>query len=108
MTMPIASEKETQKAILEYLKLKGYFCWRNNTGANVSEYKGKKRFFQYGKVGSGDILGLTKAGGFFSIEVKSSGKKPSPSQLEFMASVINSKGIAILAYSLDDVISAGL
>lgn len=107
-TAPKASEKETQKAILQYLELR-HFCFRNNTGASVSEYNGKRRFFRYGKVGSGDILGIQRPGGrFFSIEVKAQGKKPTPAQLEFMGQVNGSGGLAFVAYSVEDVLGRGL
>jgi len=96
-------EKDIQKAILEYLQIKGYFCWRNNTGAQSSQYNGKTRFFQYGFKGSGDILGLTKEGKFFSIEVKAKGKKPTDSQVEFIQNITKNKGIAFVAYSVEDV-----
>jgi hypothetical protein len=97
------SEKDIQKAILEYLQIKGYVCWRNNTGAMSGSHNGKKWFMHFGAVGSGDILGMTKEGKFFSIEVKAKGKKPSPSQVDFIQRVTLSKGIAFVAYSVDDV-----
>lgn len=106
--MPKASESAIQKAILDYLKLRQVFCWRNNSGARKFAYQrqdGKitHNFFQWGKVGSGDILGLTKKGIFFSIEVKAQGKKPTPQQTEFMNNVIVNNGIAFVAYSVEDV-----
>ena len=96
-------EKDIQRAILEYLQIKGYFCFRNNTGAFRATYGGKERFHRYGFTGSGDILGLTKEGKFFSIEVKAKGNKPTPAQVEFIQNVTKNKGIAFVAYSVDDV-----
>lgn len=106
--LPKASEKQVQGAILDYLKLRQIFCWRNNTGARKFDYRRKDgkvthNFFQWGKPGSGDILGVLKDGRFFSIEVKAVGKKPSPSQEEFMAEVRKNNGIAFVAYSVEDV-----
>lgn len=98
-----ASEKEIQKAILEWLQLHRFFCWRNNTGAVVSNYNGKERFHRYGMPGSGDILGLTKTGRFFSIEVKVPGKQPTPLQIQFMKEVERNGGLAFVAHSVDDV-----
>ena len=97
------SEHQIQSVILEYLTLKGYMCWRNNTGAMAGFHNGKKWFMKFGLVGSGDILGLTKEGRFFSIEVKALGKYPTPHQKDFMERVAKTNGIAILARSLDDV-----
>lgn len=104
----VKPEAGIQRAILDYLEIRQYFCWRNNTGAAVSSYNGKSRFFRYGLIGSGDILGLTKAGRFFSVEVKAPGKKPSENQENFIAKVNASGGLAFVAYDVDDVIAAGL
>lgn len=102
----VSSEGETQKVILQYLgTVKRYFCWRNNTGG----FRNKNdHFYQFGKIGSGDIFGITKEGTFFSIEVKRRGAKPTEKQIEFMRSVNASCGIAFVAYNLDDVIANGL
>jgi hypothetical protein len=97
------SEKDIQKSILEYLQIKGYVCWRNNTGAMAGSHNGKKWFMRFGAIGSGDIFGLTKEGRFFSIEVKAKGKKPSPAQVQFIQQIMANKGIAFVAYSVDDV-----
>jgi len=97
------SEKEIQKTILDYLHLRGIFAWRNNTGAFRSVYNGKERFHRFGTPGSGDILGLTKQGKFFSIEVKAPGNKVTPDQERFMTEVRANQGIAFVAYSVDDV-----
>lgn len=104
--LPPTPEAFTQKAILDYLRSRGYVCWRNNTGGRPWNDKfGKSRVMTFGFKGSGDILGLTKEGRFFTIEVKRRGKKPTPEQIEFMDRILQSNGIAILAYSVDDVIS---
>lgn len=100
-----ARESEVQRSILEYLGLRRYFCWRNNTGGFRDA---RDHFYQFGKVGSGDILGLTHEGKFFSIEVKARGKKPTDHQLEFMRRVNASNGLAFVAYSVDDAVKNGL
>lgn len=96
-------EKDIQRAILEYLQIKGYFCWRNNSGAMSGFHNGKKWFMHFGAVGSGDILGMTKEGRFFSIEVKQPGRYPTPAQKEWIARVVENGGISFVARSLDDV-----
>jgi hypothetical protein len=55
--------------------------------------------------GIADILGLWHGRGL-AIEVKAKGGKPSKEQKEFLQDWKESGGIAILAYSLDDVIDA--
>lgn len=95
-------ESDIQKQILEYLfMVKGYFCWRNNTGGFTDS---RNHYYKFGKTGSGDILGLTNTGRFFSIEVKQPGKKPTDAQIEFMQNVISGNGIAFVATCLEDVI----
>ncbi len=96
-------EKETQKTILQYLNLKGHYCWRNNTGMIFSEYKGKKRMWYAGMKGSSDIIGIAKDGKFIAIEVKSKKNKPSLYQQLFLAEVKKRGGYAIVAYDLDTV-----
>ena len=93
-------ENDLLKQILEYLGLKQYFCFRNNTGAFRNSRGG---FYRFGFKGSGDILGLTPAGRFFSIEVKLKGKYPSPEQKDFMLTIVKNGGIAFVAYCLEDV-----
>lgn len=97
------SEKEIQHLILQYLQLRKIFCWRNNTGAFGAEYNGKKRFIRTGLVGSGDIIGLTPSGRFFSIEVKVPGRPPTFEQIQFMNAVKHNNGIAFVATCLEDV-----
>jgi hypothetical protein len=94
------SEKDIQKSILEWLQLKKYFCWRNNTGGFKNS---KGHFYRFGSVGSGDILGLTRSGQFFSIEVKAPGKKPTDQQAQFIEEVKRNGGISFVAHSLEDV-----
>lgn len=99
-------EGAISKAIIEYLTIvKRYYCWRNNTGG----FRDKRdHFYQFGKVGSGDILGLDHSGRFFSIEVKAKGKNPTPAQEAFIRSINATKGVAFVARSIDDVMAAGL
>jgi hypothetical protein len=97
---PKPLEKDIQRAILDYLKAKKYFCWRNNTGGFIDN---RNHFYQFGSVGSGDILGMTQEGRFFSIEVKRPGGQPTWNQVQFMNEVNRNKGLAFVAYSVDDV-----
>lgn len=102
-------ERSIQKSILQYLKLRGYLCWRNNTGAwkTSNRFGDPSRFIRFGKVGAGDIIGLKKNGQFFSIEVKKEKGKPTLAQERFGEEVKASNGIWFIAYSLQDVIDWG-
>ena len=109
------SEKEIQKTILDWLKWhKQIFCWRNNSGAMVSEYKGKKRFMRFGAEGSPDIFavkmvfpcpgnGIIGVGQIIGIEVKSPTGKMSEAQEKFREEFQKVGGIYILARSVEDV-----
>ena len=98
-------EKETQKAIIQYLNLSGHYVWRNNSGMVFSEYKGKKRMWSVGLKGSSDVIGIAKDGKFIAVEVKSKGNKPTIYQNMFLDEVKKKGGYAIVAYSLEDVSS---
>ena len=93
---PQLSESEIQAQIVQYLTAKGLYFWRNNVGRKHNLYFGKK--------GSGDLLGLTRQGIFFSVECKDYKNKQSPEQLEFQRMIEKNNGLYILARSLDDVV----
>ena len=59
-------EAELQAAILEYLRLKERFFWRNNSGAFKTERGG---FYRIGTPGAPDIIGCFH-GKFVALEVK--------------------------------------
>lgn len=107
-------EKELQKTILDWLEYKKIFYWRNNSGAMISEYKGKMRFMRFGEVGSPDIFaikmvfpcpgnGIIGIGQIIGIEVKSPKGKMSKFQEKFKEEFEKAGGIYILAKSLEDV-----
>ncbi len=96
-------ENTIQKQILEAFKKLGIFCWRNNTGMVKTRHGS---FVHYGKVGSGDIIGLVgPAGKFLSVEVKAPKGIASPEQIEFRETIRNAGGIAIVAESLNSAIT---
>lgn len=103
MTKP---ETAIVKAILDYLTLKGHFVWRNNSGMVIrkaSKPSQKDYAFSYGKVGSSDIIGVTKYGRFIAVEVKHGKNKPTEAQEMFIEDVTRRGGIGFVAWSLDDV-----
>lgn len=98
-----------QHAIMDYLRLKGHYPVRINTQGvpmwNGEEFKG---FRKSPMRGVADILGVSKFGQFFAIEVKRPDKNATLEQLEFLQEVRKRKGIAIVAKNLNDVITTGL
>ncbi|HOD71603.1 MAG TPA: VRR-NUC domain-containing protein [Deltaproteobacteria bacterium] len=99
-------EHDIQKQILEYLARRRIFAWRQNSGAVVYEDRNRdKRFVRFASVnGISDILGILPDGRLLAIEVKKKGGKPSLEQQVFMEAIQENNGIAIVAYSLDDVV----
>jgi len=91
----IFSEREIQQQIISYLRYKDYYFWRNNVG--------RKKNLQFGLKGSADLIGLTKNGIFFAVEVKDDKGKMSSSQKTFEKNVNANNGIYILARSVEDV-----
>lgn len=102
--------KETHivKTCIEYLTLKGFVCIRNNTGAIVSEYKGKKRFFKFGQKGSSDIIACSPKGEFYAIECKTDTGKLTYEQEGFLQKVKDKFGHSIVARTVDDLIKYGI
>ena len=93
-------EVETQRQILTWLKLKGIFAFRVNTGG--LRRNGKWVPSPTITKGTADIIALHNAR-FIAIEVKRIGGKLSDDQVEFLKGVTASGGLAIVAYSLNDV-----
>jgi len=96
-------ESYIQSQILDYLKYRGVFCWRNNTGATTYQRKdGRKQFLRYGATGSPDIIGIFR-GKFLGIEVKNKLGKVTNSQRLFLDRIKAEGGIALVARSTEDV-----
>jgi len=107
------SESQLQSQILQYLRYKGFLCWKNH---NTGIYDPHKKYFR--KIGKdlvgipdisfiyprksigGDIIGQH---GF--IEVKIKPNKPSKAQDNWIQKAIENNCIAFVAYTIDDVIN---
>lgn len=100
-------EKSIQRAILDYLRVKGYLCKRNNAGMMFSTYKGKTRAIKIGESGWPDIEGLTKEGKYFGIEVKARKGVLSDNQKRVGEQILGTGGIWFVARTVDEVISKG-
>lgn len=96
-------ENDLQRLILDYLVAKRIFHYRNNSGAMVSEYKGKKRFMRFGASGSPDIICVIN-GQYVGIECKGEKGKQGDSQKLFQANLESAGGKYILAWCLEDLI----
>lgn len=84
-------EAKLKKRIKDFLE---------SEGALVVAIHGGGDPFQ--EVGISDLLACFK-GRFIAVEVKQPGEKPSPMQSRFLRRVSDAGGIAIVAYSVQDV-----
>lgn len=97
------SEKDIQKSILDFLRLKGIYCWKQH---NTGIYQVKTgSYIPSGKRGVADILGILPTGRFLAIEVKRPGGVLGDYQIEFLASIRNNGGLGVCVSSLDEVIN---
>jgi len=93
-------EQDIQRSILDFLKWKKIFCWKNNTAGIYKKATG--HYIPSGAVGSADIFAISK-GTFYAIEVKTTTGKQSEKQKEFQENVEKAGGIYILAKSIEDL-----
>ena len=97
-------ETEIQGAILNYLRLKGRFFWRNNSGAFKTERGGLDRV---GTPGAPDIIGCVD-GKFVGLEVETAKGKLSDEQEAFAHALRAFGGKYHVVRSIDDVEALGL
>lgn len=94
-------EGDLVKAAIEYLRMKGVLCWRNQSGSVVSQASGCR--VRMSAPGVSDIIGVLKDGRVLAVECKMKGREPTYEQLEFLASVKSRGGVAIVAYSVEEI-----
>lgn len=95
-------EKDIQRVILEWLKLRGITAWRQNAGTIYT----KGRRIELGPPGCSDIIGYMPDGRFLAIEVKSPGRTPTHDQRLFLTEVDAANGVACWTDALDDTFMA--
>lgn len=94
-------ESQIQKAILQYLQIKGVFCFVNKTTGTFDPVRKSFRANTTHK-GVSDILGIYQ-GRFLAVEVKSKTGRPTPEQTKFIEDVNNEGGIAFIARGIEDI-----
>ena len=97
-------EADVLRSCLEYLRLRGHFVWRENTGQATA---GGRRI-RFGILGCADIIGIAKNGKFIAVECKSSTGRQSEEQKKFEHDCVSNGGLYVLARSVDDLKEAGL
>lgn len=100
MKKPRVPESLILKTCLASLEYASVFHYRNNTGAMVGEYKGKKRFIRYGVAGAPDIVAVW-GGLFVGIECKSSDGRLSEDQKRFGAELEKAGGVYAIVRDIE-------
>lgn len=100
--MKAPREQDILNQCLAWLRLQGWFAWRNNTGAR----KIGKHFVRWGVPGSADILAL-RNGVFLSLEIKRPGSRThkvrKAQQEQWADEVRRHGGLALTVRSLDEL-----
>lgn len=93
--------KETNlvRGCLTYLRTRGIFAWRNNSGAT----KVGGRMVRFGARGSPDIIGVLPDGRFLAVECKTGRRKLTPEQAAFLDRVAECGGVTVVARTIDDL-----
>jgi hypothetical protein len=88
-------ESDVVRAVLDYAHRMGGYGYRQNSGAIVSEYKGKKRFIRYGEPGASDTV-LIIGGVTIFAECKDELGKQSDEQRDWQAQIEAAGGVYVV------------
>lgn len=111
-------ESSVVRSCLDYLKMRGVFCFRNQTGMiRLDDVKYGTRVIRQGVKGGADILGILPGGRFLAVECKTpdkpgprggtKGTKQTPDQAAFQREIEARGGLYILARSTFDLDKLG-
>ena len=103
-------ESDIQNTICDYLELKGYMFWRQNTIPPTFQKNGQmmfRRMPKHSRNGIPDIIMIVQ-GRFVGLEVKMPKGKQSASQVEFENDCKAAGGYYYVVRSLEDVINIKL
>lgn len=89
-------ESDVLRAVLDYAARLGGYGYRQNSGAVVSTYKGKKRFIRYGEPGASDTV-LVIRGVTLFVECKDETGKQSQEQKAWQYAIEAAGGVYLLA-----------
>jgi hypothetical protein len=99
-------EAAVLRSCLDYLRLRGVVCWRQNSGGLPTPGGGFMRSTDIN--GVADIIGLLPSGRFLAVECKSDRGRQSEAQRDFQAMVEGSGGLYLIARDIQDLVRAGL
>lgn len=92
-------ESDVVRDVLDYANRIGY-GYRQNSGAIVSEYKGRKRFIRYGEPGASDTVLIIRGMTIFA-ECKDETGKQSDAQRDWQAAVEAAGGVYVVCRPSD-------
>ncbi len=98
------SERDVMKAITDYLDAHHIWWQRNQSGATMASHGGKARMIRYGKKGAADLFVIIQKKPV-AVEVKASGKTPSPEQFKWGEDYIKGGGVWAWFDSVDGFIN---
>ena len=94
-------EGDLVRAILDYLHYKNIICWRNQSGAVVTN---TGHFVRFSRMGVSDIIAVQpETGKVVCLECKTKTGRVTPYQQEFINDVKKAGGIAGVVRSVEDV-----
>jgi hypothetical protein len=89
------------RSCLDLLRLRGIFCWRQNS---AGLYTQDRRLIRTADLnGISDIVGLTPSGRFLAVECKSARGRQTESQKQFQAAIERNHGLYIIARDIEDL-----
>lgn len=92
--LPGPLERDVQKSGIQFLKLRGWFVKRRNTGLMTAEYKGRKRAVRFSEAGASDTYGLLPDGRHFELEFKRLDERPRLDQTEWLIDWLSRGAVA--------------
>lgn len=99
---PPMKESQLVKLCLDWLRMRGIFCYRNNTGGMKGNYRGKDWFVRFGIPGAPDIVAVID-GVYHGIECKTAKGKQSGNQVDFQNQLDFAGGVYLLVRSIEDL-----
>jgi len=94
-------EHLVKEEIVVYLNRHPRVGWFHVMRTGMADYNGRK--VPFGSVGMPDIIGQMTDGRFLGIEVKAGKNTTSPAQEKFLQKIKRNNGVAIVAWSIDNL-----
>lgn len=100
------TEHEIQNLCINYLKSKGFYVMRLNSGRMPYTYKGRRKFMSLASKGTPDVMAFRhKIGGceIFFFEIKKPGMEPTGLQLHKMEELEQFGASCHVVHSLEEI-----